>query len=83
MTPPDEPRHSSHRKREPRLNHHDVLNDDAISYINKTLQSYGVPTINHKMNEEKYRSYGDLRRSDSYRSRRASQIDVHLKSKVN
>lgn len=82
MTPPDEPRHSSHRKKGSRHNHHDVLDDDAISYINKTLQSYGVPTINHKNIGDKYRSYGDLRRSDSYRSRRASQIDVNLKPKV-
>lgn len=83
MTPPDEPIHSSHRHREHRHNNHNGLDDEAIAYINKTLNSYGVPTMNRKISDDKYRSFGDLRRSDSsYRSRRASQIDVNSKPKV-
>lgn len=84
MTPPDELGHSRSRgenRNHRHYNHENQLDDQAIDYINKTLQSYGV-TMNRKNSEDRYRSFGDLRRNESYRSRRASQIDVNYKPKV-
>lgn len=44
--------------------------EDPIAYLHRTIQAYGYPKISN--NEDRYKSYSDLRKSDMYGSRRTS-----------
>lgn len=48
--------------------------EDPIAYLHRTIQAYGYPKISN--NEDRYKSYNDLRKSDMYGSRRTSFGDL-------
>lgn len=57
---------------------HTLADEETLAYLNKTLNSHSLHR-NRRRSEERFRSIGDLRRSDSYRLRKSSLFDYPIR----